>query len=123
MDLQQLYSHLKDLPAKAFMPIWDGVLPQDLRVYLQGNKIIITYHTYEDDRRCHITAHQGRFRALHLCRDRHAKAGGMSVMLFDGADMQAIHQPLFSQAGGLLTKQGQMIQTYFIDDEGIYADL
>jgi len=49
VDLQQLYSHLKDLPAKAFMPIWDGVLPQDLRVYLQGNKIIITYHTYEDD--------------------------------------------------------------------------
>lgn len=123
MDLQQLYSHLKDLPAKAFMPIWDGVLPQGLRVYLQGDKIVISYHTYEDDRRCHITAYQGRFRALHLCRDRHAKAGGMSVMLFDGANMQAIHQPLFSQAGGLLTKQGQMIQTYFTDDEGTYADL
>lgn len=123
MNLQQLYSHLKDLPAKAFMPIWDGVLPQDLRVYLQGDKIVITYHTYEDDRRCHIIAHQGRFRALHLCRDRHAKAGGMSVALFDGADMQAIHQPLFSQAGGFLSKRGQMIQTYFTDDEATYADL
>ena len=123
MDLQQLYSHLKDLPAKAFMPIWDGVLPQDLRVYLQGNKSGLSYHTYEDDRRCHITAHQGRFRALHLCSDRRSRRGGMSVALFDGADMQAIHTHLFSQAGGLLTKQGQMIQTYFIDDEGTYADL
>lgn len=123
MDLQQLYFYLRDLPAKAFMPIWDGVLPQDLRVYLQGNKIVITYHTYEDDRRCHITAHQGRFRALHLCSDRRSRRGGMSVSLFDGADMQAIHQPLFSQAGGFLSKKGQMIQTYFIDDEGKYADI
>lgn len=123
MNLQHLYSHLKDLPPKHFMPIWDGVLPQDLRVYLKGDKIVIAYHTYEDDRRCHITAHEGRFRALHLCRGRHAKQGGMSVILFDGADMQAIHAPILHQTAGLLTKQGQMIQTYFTDDEGKYADL